>query len=111
MSDSLGFTVLDSKAISDEVKGRLGTEEEPFEGEVPLGEIEKDICRQIAEGKASVPRKRFVFRGYAHKKLEDFLKFLAQFGNPEFILALTCKDDIIKQRFMKKNEVDEVNED
>jgi hypothetical protein len=45
MSNNLGFTVLDSKAMSDQVKGRLGTEEEPFEGEVPLSEIEKEICR------------------------------------------------------------------
>lgn len=40
-----GFTVLDMKAVADEVKGRLGTEEEPFEGEVPLAEVEKDIVR------------------------------------------------------------------
>jgi hypothetical protein len=30
------------KIISDKVKSRLGTEEEPFEGEVPIKEIEKE---------------------------------------------------------------------
>jgi hypothetical protein len=39
------------------------------------------------------------------------LKFIAQFGSPEYILATNCKDDEVKKRFMKKNEVDEVNED
>jgi len=63
------------------------------------------------EGKNAVPRRRFIFRGYPQKKLEDFLKFIAPFGNPEFILALTCKDDIVRQRYMKKHEVDDVNEE
>ena len=40
-----GFTVIDMKAIADELKGKLGTEEEPFDGVVPISEIEKDICR------------------------------------------------------------------
>jgi dephospho-CoA kinase len=45
MSNNLDFTVLDHKAIAEQVKGRLGTDEEPFDGEVPLAEIEKDISR------------------------------------------------------------------
>ena len=45
MSNNLDFTVLDHKAIAEQVKGRLGTDDEPFEGEVPLAEIEKDISR------------------------------------------------------------------
>jgi len=45
MSGNLDFTVLDHKAIAEQVRSRLGTEEEQFEGEVPLAEIEKDISR------------------------------------------------------------------
>jgi len=30
-------------AISEEVRKRLSTEDEPFEGDVPINEIEKDI--------------------------------------------------------------------
>ena len=78
---------------------------------MPLQEIEKEIQRQIVTGKNATPRERFVFRGFPHKKLEDFLKFIAQFGQPEFILALTCKDDIVKQRFLKKEGADEINEE
>jgi len=56
MGENQAFTVLDHKAIADQVKARLGSEEEPFEGEVPLAEIEKDICKQIMDGKNSTPR-------------------------------------------------------
>jgi len=39
------------------------------------------------------------------------LNFLAQFGNPEFILALTCKDEFVRKRFMVKHEADDINEE
>jgi len=45
MGKELGYTVLDMKAISDQVKSKMGTEEEPFEGEVPLSKIEEEIVR------------------------------------------------------------------
>jgi dephospho-CoA kinase len=45
MSDNLDFTVLDHKAIAEQVKARLADDEGNYEGEVPLAEIEKDISR------------------------------------------------------------------
>jgi hypothetical protein len=38
------------KIISEKVKSRLGTEEEPFEGEVSIKEVEKEISKIIEEG-------------------------------------------------------------
>lgn len=36
------------KAIADKIKVRLApSEDEPFEGEVPIEEVEKDICALI----------------------------------------------------------------
>jgi hypothetical protein len=32
----LDFKLIDMKQISDKVKSKLGSEEEPFEGEVPI---------------------------------------------------------------------------
>jgi len=42
-----GYTVLDMKALTEKVKSKLGTEEEPFDGEVPIGEVEKDIVATV----------------------------------------------------------------
>lgn len=39
----LGFKIIDMKALEEVVKKRLGSEEEPFEGEVPISEVEKEI--------------------------------------------------------------------
>jgi len=36
LEETQGFTILDMKAIAEAVKATLGSEEEPFEGEVPI---------------------------------------------------------------------------
>lgn len=47
MASKLGYTVIDMKAIAEKVKGKLGTEDEPFEGEVPIAAVEKEIEAMI----------------------------------------------------------------
>jgi hypothetical protein len=47
LEKSHGFHVLDMNRIEEKCKNALGTEEEPFEGEVPLEEIEKSIRNTI----------------------------------------------------------------
>ena len=53
------------KIISEKVKSRLGTEEEPFEGEAPIKEVEKEISKIIEEGSKS--KVKFIFDGFTHK--------------------------------------------
>ena len=53
------------KIISDKVKSRLGTEEEPFEGEVPIKEIEIEISKIIEDGSKS--KTKYIFDGFTHK--------------------------------------------
>ena len=35
MADNLGYSIVDFKAFEDEIKKGKGTEDEPFEGEIP----------------------------------------------------------------------------
>ena len=37
------YKIIDMKALEEVVKKRLGTEEEPFEGEVPIAEVENQV--------------------------------------------------------------------
>ena len=41
----LGFKVIDWKQVEEAVKKTLGTEEEPFEGKVPLIKVEEAVLR------------------------------------------------------------------
>lgn len=84
----MDFKPIDMKAISDKVKSKLGTEEEPFEGEVPIQEIEKEISKIITEGAKS--KTKFIFDGYSHKNLQDFIDFTEEFGVPEFLICLSA---------------------
>jgi len=70
--------------ISEDVRKRLSTEDEPFEGDVPIDEVEKDITELI--NSQSGKQVCYVFDGFMHAKAEDFVGFIKQFGLPKFII-------------------------
>lgn len=49
MADSFGYQVIDMKATAAQIKASLGTEEDPFEGEVPFADVEKAVVNHIRE--------------------------------------------------------------
>ena len=106
-----GFTAINMATLSEQVKATLGTEEEPFEGEVPIADVEKAICKKINDAKNAGGRCKFVFDGFTHATEADFCKFIEQFGCPDFVLFLTCDQKTVGERWMKKNEADDVPED
>lgn len=108
MSDKLGYNLIDMKAETDELRKAKGTDGEPFEGEIPVHEVEQEINKQIAKAK---PNSKFVFDDYTHKTEDEFLAYVEKLGVPDFCIFVTAKEDVIKARFMKKNEADEVNEE
>ena len=41
LAKNQGYTIIDMGKITETVRGALGSEEEPFEGDVPIAEVEK----------------------------------------------------------------------
>jgi len=111
LAKNQGYTVLDMKATTDKVKASLGTEEEPFEGTVPIAAVEKNIIEQVKATKATAAKAKFVFDGFTHDSLDGFLGFTEQFGLPDFLLFLTADEKTIKERYAKKNEMEDFPED
>mmetsp|Transcript_7196 Transcript_7196/g.12136 ORF Transcript_7196/g.12136 Transcript_7196/m.12136 type:complete len:360 (-) Transcript_7196:1013-2092(-) len=111
LCDTMNMVLLDMKQITEKVRASLGNEEEPFEGEVPIQDVEKDALRVIEEHKATSTRPKFVFDGFTHKNAEEFLAFCSKLGVPDFLLCLKAEEKTIKQRYCQKNEVDEVGEE
>ena len=68
MATKLGYVVIDMKAIAEKVKLSLGTEDEPFEGEVPMADVEKNIVGLINGSKSA----KFIFDGFTHKNFAEF---------------------------------------
>ena len=61
-----------------------------------------------------VVQRFFNVRGFnrnAHKSEEQFLAFTERLGLPDFVMFLCCEESSIKERYCKKNEIEEVNED
>jgi shikimate kinase len=109
MSSMFGSQILDMKVISDKCKAKMGTEEEPFEGEVPIQKVEEEITN-IINSKQGTGTK-FIFDSYTHASDEEFMKFASTFGSPSFALFLTADEKFIKERWMKKNETEEFPEE
>ena len=82
LSSSMGFKVIDMKAVADKVRAGLATEDGEFEGEVPMKDVEKAVATLITEAAGGGQRTRFLFDGFTHGKNEDFLAFVSQFGVP-----------------------------
>lgn len=107
--------ILNMEKISEECKKRLGTEDEPFEGDVPIAEVEKDCIAIVNKDKACGEQYTYLFDGYLHKNAEAFVNWFATcFGCPSFHLQLAVDKAIIEERYKKKNEIEaegEINED
>lgn len=72
------------KAVADEIKSSLSTEEEPFEGEVSIKDIEKRILDKMEKNKGK--KVKYLFDGYTHPKGEQFSKFIEQFDSPDVVI-------------------------
>jgi len=107
MADTHGYSVIDMKAITEKIKESKGTEEGPFEGEIPIKEVEDNVMNAVKSGK----NQKFVFDDYTHTNEEDFIAFLEKIGVPDFVLFLTAEESAIKERYCKKNEMEEFPED
>ena len=92
----------------EKLKEAKGSEEAPFEGEIPVEEVEQAILDKI---KASKSNSKFLIDDYIQKSEDEFLAFVDKIGVPDFILFMTAKEDAIKDRYMKKNETEELNEE
>ena len=62
-------------SIAAAVAKTLGTEEEPFEGEVPIEKVEQAVLQLIEGDRARGERWCYIFDGFSHKKASEFLEF------------------------------------
>ena len=85
----LSFKVIDWKQVEEAVKKSLGTEEEPFEGKVPLLKIEEAVLRIIEADKKSGTKVQYIFDSFPlHATAEDFHRFTAsqmRCGAPDYV--------------------------
>lgn len=112
MKAEMDFKIIDMKAISEVVREGMKNEDgEPFEGDVPVSSVEAEVKTFIEKEQSKPGKSKFLFDGFIHKTPEESITFLEQFGMPTFILKLKTSEKFLKERFCKKNEMDEFPED
>ena len=96
----------------------MGTEEEPYEGKVPLAKVEEAVLRLIEKDKRSGNKVQYIFDSFPlHPTAEDFYKFTSEqlkCPSPDFIFDLRDSGvtlDIALGRLKKKLETEELSEE
>jgi dephospho-CoA kinase len=98
--------------IAADLKKTMGSEEEPFDGEVPLEKVESAICAMIAADRAAKQKFTYLFESWMQKTATDFIHFMSEhYGQPTFVVSTTCDRKTAEERYKKKNETEEVTED
>lgn len=104
--------IINMEQIAGELKKSMGSEEEPFEGEVSVDKVEAAIVKHIANDRANSQKYTYLFDRWMHKSGSEFINFAYRnFGLPTFILNTTCDKKTAEERFKKKNETEEINEE
>jgi hypothetical protein len=96
MKADMAYQIVDMKAVAEAVRASLSTEEEPFEGEVPIDTVEKQFGDSLMQTWASAKRTKFLFDGFIHKDPAAFVKCLERFGAPSFVLTLKTSEQAWK---------------
>jgi hypothetical protein len=62
--------VVNMLKMSEEVKKSLGTEDEPFEGDVPISKVEQAIYQMIEADRVKKDKYVYIFDGFMHETVE-----------------------------------------
>jgi adenylate kinase family enzyme len=118
ISKSLGFKLVDWKAVELDVKKSLGTEEEPFEGKVPLAKVEDAVVKLIENDRKSGVKAQYIFDFFPlHQTGEEFYQFTSdklKCAAPDFLFDLRNSGvtmDLAMSRYKKKLEAEELSEE
>jgi hypothetical protein len=104
--------VINMVDIAAELKKTMGSEEEPFDGDVPVANVEDAIVALIAADRAAKQKFTYLFETWMQKTASDFIAFMSQhYGQPTFVVSTTCDKKTAEERYKKKNETEEVGED
>jgi hypothetical protein len=110
----LGYKLIDWKAIEEEVKKSLGTEDAPFEGVPPTPKIEDAVLKQINADKSKGHKVSYIFDSFPyHQSAADIQAFTGgklKSANPDqlFDLRLTSGVDqaMSALRYKKAKEIE-----
>ena len=106
----LGFNYLEMEVITEEIKKRLATEDNPAENITVNFHQKLEELKSITGSRKSNDE-RFVIDGIDSEDFGSLKKIVTALGPPSDYIKLKCEPKEVKARYMKKNEVGELNEE
>ena len=99
-------TVVDWQKTEEQIKSTLGSAEEPFQGDVPLAQLEDAVVSMIQQDKKAGKRLTYVFDAFPkHPSSTEFAKFQREKLRcpPDHIITAVVQDTpVLVQRFKAK---------
>lgn len=106
MVEKCGFTLLDALVLAEDIKRKLATEDNPAESiTVSLDQLIEELKLRVAR------REKFVLDGFSLEDGTATERVLDALGAPAFFVELVCGNEVLKERYKKKNEVAELSEE
>jgi len=110
LKDNLGFEVFDFKKIDEDLKKKLGSEDEPLET-VPTAEFQKYVFEILEENKKRGLRKTWVLDSFVTKEADDVIALFEMLDPPSAVITCFCSDEQIENRFKAQEDAPEVTEE
>ena len=105
-----GYTLLDALNITEEIKKKLATEENPAENiNVSLEQLLEELKNRIMN--RTNRKEKFVLDNFSLEDSSAIEKIVSMIGPPAFFIELQCNLIVLKERYKKKNELQELTED
>lgn len=99
--------IINMAQLAEKLRGTMGTDEEPFEGEVPIHKVEEAILEIVSQDRAANKKYTYLFDSWLHKTTIEFINAMHQeFGLPTFSIHCDCSAKVVIDRHKKKNEID-----
>lgn len=86
---------------------KLGTEDEPFEDDVPPEKITEEILSLIIGETKAGKKHTYVIDGINKDDINQMVKLQNELGAPSSIISLECDKESISNRLKKKLEIDD----
>lgn len=84
----------------------MGTEEEPYEGEVPKDKVYEALLKLIGNDRQKNLKFTYIFDGIPNSTFFQFA--IDQLGRPDFLVVCQCEKKVVEGRYKIKNEVEEI---
>lgn len=111
MATHLGYKVLNYKNYEEKVKKSKGTDEEPFEGEVPVDEVYEVMKNLMLSMHQTGTKDVFVIDGSYYKDIQQTIATISSSCDVDSIIQTFCEKQTIVARLKKKLEVEELSEE